>query len=431
MLTEVRNEREKTILAGVMAAVEDGHFFTVSSTRLKVEDMTCSEHSAILKAILDIESVGGTPDTVSVAIECRKSGTQLAGYISSIVGSNWTSPINLNMHIDQLIRETKADKIERAKTQNRLSAGAGVDLQTVAGDLAEQIASIEAEYGNPTDGLKTLAEYSEPLFNAADLRQPNPKAIFTHVSFIDNQIVSMLPGEYGVIAAYPSVGKSALALQIAMSRGMAGSKTGIFSLEMSAESIGNRALSFLACCDTRCLMRQPEKLPDDSRQKILAVEGAYLQITSNIFIDDRMQSNSDFLMAGVKKMAAAGADLVLVDYFQLMQGGKEENRSLQLAALSRTMKTAAKRFGIAIIVLSQFTKEAAKNNREPNIHDMRDTAALEQDCDMAWILHLLERNQAAGTDRIKFKLDKGRNVGVGHTTLIFHRRSQTFAEAMT
>jgi replicative DNA helicase len=235
-----------------------------------------------------------------------------------------------------------------------------------------------------------------------------------------------------IVAARPSMGKTSLVLNIAQHVATgAGGTAGFFSLEMSKEQLFMRMLASEAKIDNYRLMS------GQIGQK------EYGQIThaletlsaANLYIDDTAGAGVLEMRAKARRLQSEhGLDLLAVDYIQLMTGrGRFENRTLELASISRSMKGLAKELNVPIVVLSQLSRAPeARSDKRPQLSDLRESGALEQDADVVVLIFREEMykqtNEPAETDGIaELILAKQRNGPTGLIKLAFLRQQTRFA----
>lgn len=243
-----------------------------------------------------------------------------------------------------------------------------------------------------------------------------------------------------VLAARPSVGKTALALNFALTAAKKTGKTvAFFSLEMSAEMLTTRLLGIEANVDmskmTRGLLNAQERV--DIKKAVERLSKL------KIFIDDTPSIKIGDLIAKANKLQTSQNDLamIVIDYIGLItQDSKSESRQLEVAEYSRKIKDLARRLKIPVLVLSQVSRKADdRDNKEPIMSDLRESGSIEQDADMIMILSRQERkkkeetnNAADGTKDancfITVNLAKNRNGETGYTTLLFQRNWSLFSD---
>ena len=202
-------------------------------------------------------------------------------------------------------------------------------------------------------------------------------------------------GELIIIAARPSMGKTALAINIAENAAVKGKAiVAVFSLEMSKESLLRRMLASQAGVDQRRL--QTGFLPDEDKTKLH--EALNQLIETRLFIDDTAAISLAEMRAKARRLKHIhhGLDLIVVDYLQLMtatvpSSGKRnyENRTQEVSAISRGLKALAKELNVPVVALSQLSRAGVqrKDDHRPQLTDLRESGTIEQDADVVAFIH--------------------------------------------
>ena len=194
-------------------------------------------------------------------------------------------------------------------------------------------------------------------------------------------------GDLIIVAARPSMGKTSLVLNIAQYVAALGDQVvGFFSLEMSKESLFLRLLTSEAQIDSHRLMSGAIGQKDYGR-----ISHALETLSAmKLFIDDTANIGVLEMRAKARRLQAEhGLNLLVVDYIQLMSGrGRFENRTLELASISRSLKGLAKELNVPIVVLSQLSRAPeARSDHRPQLSDLRESGALEQDADVVVLIY--------------------------------------------
>lgn len=205
-------------------------------------------------------------------------------------------------------------------------------------------------------------------------------------SRIDNLTSGLQPSDLIIIAARPSMGKTAFALNVAMRAAIfGGAPVAIFSLEMSKESLMERMLCAWGKVD---LARLRKGYLDDADWEHLSSAADELG-RAPIFIDDTAELTPLALRARCRRLKAEhGLGLVMVDYLQLMRSSRNESRELEISDISRNLKALAKELKIPVIALSQLNRKVEeRTDKRPVLSDLRESGAIEQDADLIMFIH--------------------------------------------
>jgi replicative DNA helicase len=215
----------------------------------------------------------------------------------------------------------------------------------------------------------------------------------THLPDLDRMTRGFQPGDLVIVAARPSMGKTSLVLNICQHVATSGGVAGFFSLEMSRESLFMRMLSSEARIDSYRLMSGQI----GQREYGSIMHAMDLLAAARMYVDDTPGIGVLEMRAKARRLQAEhGLSLLAVDYVQLMTGrGRFENRTLELASISRSLKTLAKELSVPVIVLSQLSRAPeARSDRRPQLSDLRESGALEQDADVVILIFREEMYKA-------------------------------------
>ena len=248
---------------------------------------------------------------------------------------------------------------------------------------------------------------------------------------VDEMTRGLQAGDLIIVAARPSMGKTSLVLNIAQYVAALGDQVvGFFSLEMSKESLFLRLLTSEAQIDGHRLMSGAIGGNDYHR-----ISHALEKLNSmKLFIDDTASIGVLEMRAKSRRLQAEhGLSLIVIDYIQLMSGrGRFENRTLELASISRSLKGLAKELNVPIIVLSQLSRAPeSRSDHRPQLSDLRESGALEQDADVVVLIYRDDvynrdpNSPDAGTAELI--LAKQRNGPTGVVKLAFLREQTRFA----
>jgi replicative DNA helicase len=248
---------------------------------------------------------------------------------------------------------------------------------------------------------------------------------------LDEMTRGLQAGDLVIIAARPSMGKTSLVLNIAQHVAVQPDLTvGFFSLEMSKEALFIRLLTSEAQIDSHRLMSGAIGQKDYGR-----ISHAIETLSAmRLFIDDTANIGVLEMRAKSRRLQAEhGLNLIVLDYIQLMSArGRYENRTLELASISRSLKGLAKELNVPIVVLSQLSRAPeARADHRPQLSDLRESGALEQDAD---VVVLIYRDDAYNRDPnnpdagiAELILAKQRNGPTGIVKLAFLREQTRFA----
>ncbi|MDR0617409.1 MAG: replicative DNA helicase [Endomicrobium sp.] len=291
-------------------------------------------------------------------------------------------------------------------------------------------------------GFSSTAKLVRPMLENLERLHSNPKdvsGLSTGFRDFDAKTTGLHPGELVILAARPSMGKTAFALNIAENVAVVNKKpVAIFSLEMKQEALMSRFLASLARVNAGKLRNGQYNSTDWPRLTNAASKIA----EAPIFIDDDSNITVIELRARARKLAielrAKGMplSLVIVDYIQFIQGTgrKFESRQQEVSDISRSLKALAKDLDVPVIVLSQLsrrTEERGRRDNKPQLSDLRDSGAIEQDADLVAMLYregYYNREDPDLQRKATLIIGKQRNGPMGDVDLVFEGEYTKFSD---
>ena len=393
----------------------------------------------IFRAMVRLYGRGDVIDAVTLADELKTAGElETSGgmaYLARLVDAVPTAA-NVSYHCRILRDKSVLRRLISSATeiiQESYEAPSGTVDETL--DRAEQ-KIFEISQAEERGGFIRIKEILRSTMDRIDELTRNPGSITGVASGfddLDRMTAGFQPADLIVLAGRPSMGKTALALNIAQHAAI-GAKVpvAVFSLEMSRESLVQRMLCAESKVDSS-RVRTGRLSPDDF---IRLAGGAGHLNTAPIWIDDTPALSPIELRAKVRRLhAEVGVGLVVLDYLQLMSGGdRAENRQQEISAISRALKAIAREVGVPVLALSQLSRapEQREGNR-PRLSDLRESGAIEQDADVVLFIfreemhrkpeEVEERGLAGKAELI---VGKQRNGPTGSVDLYFHKAFTAF-----
>jgi replicative DNA helicase len=435
-------DAEKTILGAILL---DNAAHAEAAEKLTDEDFSLDSHRRIFQRMTELINGQKAVDIVTLANELArfKEIESIGGvaYLASLTEGLPRRPV-----IEEYIRIVK-DKSLLRKLMLICSAAiarAADQGESALGVLDETEAKLlEVSEKGLTQGFQSLDQIVKDSFGTIDnLYKQSREITGLATGFIDfDRMTSGLQkGELIIIAARPSMGKTALAINIAQNAALSShAKAAVFSLEMSKESLLRRMLASQAGVDQRKL--QTGFLPGGDHDKL---QNALSQLVeSRIFIDDSAGISLAEMRAKARRLKqnAGGLDLVVVDYLQLMSAtvpssGKRnyENRTQEVSAISRGLKALAKELNVPVVACSQLSRASERrgDDKRPFLSDLRESGSIEQDADVVAFIHresYYNRSEdLSEADKAKSEiiLAKQRNGPTGTVHLYFNSRFTRF-----
>ncbi len=263
-------------------------------------------------------------------------------------------------------------------------------------------------------------------------RQSDITGVSTGYLDLDKKTAGLQPGDLIILAARPSMGKTALALNLAANAAMRAepkAAVAVFSLEMTTISLVIRLLSSEG--RVRSDFLRTGKLPSSDWNKL--GNAAERLNSSKLFIDDTPAITLSQVRSKCRRMKSKeGLDLVVIDYLQLMRGPKADSREQEIASISRGLKELAKELSVPILALSQLNRSVEqRKDKRPMLSDLRESGAIEQDADIIMFIHREDRaggdNAAAAQEGLaEVIIAKQRNGPTGTVELVFFEEYTRF-----
>jgi len=342
----------------------------------------------IFETIFAMFNYGQTIDAVTVMEQMKERGVyqddSTRNYILELIKMTPTSA-NVSEYVS-IIRD-KALQRDLGKVAGDITGMVNEGLGSADDMLEAAERSIYALRRDRTiGGLKPISEVVQTVYdNLNRIAQEGEQlpGLTTGLIDLDNRILGLNKGDFVLIASRPGMGKTSIALNIALSAARASGKTvAIFSLEMSREQLATRLLAGESLVDSQKLLKG--NLSTEEWRRIVTA-AANLSATS-ILIDDNPTLSVADMNAQCRRVKNLG--LVVVDYLQLMQsaGGKQtggENRQQIVADMSRMLKIMAKELEVPVLCLSQLSRaNEGRADKRPMLSDLRESGAIEQDADV-------------------------------------------------
>ncbi len=424
-------EAEQSVLGSLLI---DRDAIIKIASYVKPDDFYHGANGTIYQAILDLYNRREPTDFITLSDELtrRERLDQVGGiaYLSALLNAVPTA-----VHV-----EYYGKIVERTATLRRLiDAGAeivtigyrdGVDTEDAL-DAAER-AIFDVSQRRSTKDFQSIAEVLDRFFDQIDYMQQHRGdvvGVATGYTDLDQLTGGLQKSDLIIIAARPSVGKTAFALGMAYGAAVQHGKTvGIFSLEMSAEQLVQRLLSTETGVDSHRL--RLGQIDDNEWDRISRAFGRLAE--ANIYIDDTAGAGVMELRSKARRLQAEhGVDLIVVDYLQLMSGRRSENRVQEISEISRSLKGLARELNVPVVALSQLSRAVeSRADHRPMLSDLRESGSIEQDADIVMFIYRDEvydpETERKGIAEII--VAKHRNGPVGSINLRFFDRTARFAD---
>ncbi len=388
-------QTEITVLGAMLL---DAVAITDATAKLRPEDFALDSHQRVYRVIVDLLAQGHAVDLITVmdALSKRKELDAIGGapYLAYL-----TEGIPRNPNIESYVR------IVKDKSLLRQLLGIFNEGMAAASDQSEEatqvLNNVEVKLAEVADsaiqrGFSGIPEIVANSFGSIDALYEQGREITglaTHYIEFDKMTSGLQPSELVIIAARPSMGKTAWAINIAQNCAVRDGKVvAVFSLEMSKESLLRRMLASEAMVGSRKL--QTGFIPREDKGKLIAALDRLMN--SKMFVDDTPGITLAEMRAKARRLRQqeGGLDLIVIDYLQLMTGStnaqkKFENRTQEVSSISRGLKALAKELNIPVLALSQLSRgsEQRTGDKKPLLSDLRESGSIEQDADVVAFIH--------------------------------------------
>ncbi|NLS13469.1 replicative DNA helicase [Vibrio sp. SM6] len=429
-------EAEQSVIGGLLL---DNERWDTVAERVVAKDFYSRPHRLIFEASKSILEQNKPLDliTLSEFLERREQLDDVGGfaYLADLA-KNTPSAANINAYADIVA--------ERAMVRSLISvandiADAGYDPQGRTSeellDLAEsKVFAIAEERTRDNEGPQNVDSILEKTLERIELLYQSPQDGVTGVStgFTDlNKMTAGLQGsDLVIVAARPSMGKTTFAMNLCENAAMEQDKPVlIFSLEMPSEQLMMRTLASLSRVDQTKI--RTGQLDDDDWARISSTMGILMQ-KKNMYIDDSSGLTPTELRSRARRVARehGGLSMIMVDYLQLMRvPSLSENRTLEIAEISRSLKALAKELNVPVVALSQLNRSLEQRaDKRPVNSDLRESGSIEQDADLIMFIYRDEvyhpDSPYKGTSEII--IGKQRNGPIGRVRLTFQGQHSRF-----
>ncbi len=412
-----------------------------------VEDFYDEKNKDIYNAILRLDEAGIIPDTTTIFEEINNSGAFKSVDASLYIVELYDiTPSTRNiMHYANLVkrysiyREIRSALLSSTEEMNQGNA----DIDSLTATLFDQVE--RAMERAKTSQFKNMKDVTNEVFQEIVARMSGEGqniAIPTGFSTLD-QLVGLGKGDLVILAARPSMGKTAFALNIALNvagknhRDESEKKTvALFSLEMGADQLVSRMICSEGMLDSEKIKKGT--LDNDDMMKLETA--VHFLNQKNIFIEDSAFIKVNEVKAKCKLLKNEhGLDLVVIDYLQLLQGSKRtDNRQQEVSEISRSLKQMARELECPVIALSQLSRSVeSRHDKRPMMSDLRESGSIEQDADIVSFLYRSDyyRSEDADENEVQEPSDvstvevivaKNRNGQTGTAELAFMKRYNRF-----
>jgi replicative DNA helicase len=427
-------DAERSILGAILL---DNHALNTAIENLKPEDFFLEQHRRVFNQMIALGENQQAIDLVTLTESLHRVGelesSGGAPYLAALAdGMPRVSNVE---HYARIVRE-------KALLRNLIHATHNIQQRALEGEDGA-----DAILDNAESAIFSLAEdrVKAGLIPVKDIVRDNFErlekifregksitGVSTGYTELDKLLSGLQPSELLILAARPSQGKTALALNFAENISIrAGSPVAFFSLEMSKESLLQRLVASVAQIDAH-KFRSGHLSREDWRRM---TEALGIISSAPLWIDDAGSTSVLEIGAKARRLKREkGLSLVVVDYLQLITGrGRFGNRQEEVSSISRGLKGLAKELQIPVLVLSQLTRAPEREERGPQLSDLRESGAIEQDADVVMFIYRPHWSKMEASpeerDQAEIQVAKQRNGPTDKVRFVFRSRLTRFEEA--
>ena len=441
-------EAEQSVIGAMLI---DKNAVSVVTEKLMPEDFYRQAHQVIYSAMLTLHSKNEPIDMITLIDELKKmnklddvGGVSYVTLLANIV----PTAANAKFHA-QIVEEKSV--LRQLVEGGTAIAAMGYDGSEDVRDIMDQAEKTILQISNRKGGtdFAAISDVLTETINHIQIVLDSKQAITgvaTGFVDLDNLTAGLHPSDFIILAARPSMGKTALALNITQNVAIRGSREGepkkrvaFFSLEMSREQLAQRMICTEANVSKQDLhpgkaAAEGGKITEEELQnKKSAVmsriwKAADKLVNSSVYIDDTPGLTIQEMRSKVRRLKSEGSvDLIVIDYLQLMQApnvkNNSENRQREVSEISRGLKAMAREMNVPVLALSQLSRSVeTRQVKKPMLSDLRESGSLEQDADIVMFLYredYYKKNDAAPTHLTELIVAKHRNGPTGKVNLFF------------
>ncbi|MDP2668413.1 MAG: replicative DNA helicase [bacterium] len=428
-------EAEVSLLGSILL---DGAMIDKVADTLKAEDFYKNEHNIIYTAMVSLFSRQKPIDILSVsdALKANKKLDDIGGhsYLASLVNSVPTA--SNATYYAEIVRKKKIlrELITVSQDISQLGYKEDGNIDELLDEAEQKVFMIA--HKSLIKGFTPVSAALEEAWERIDKLHNNAgdgslRGVPTGFRGLDNILSGLQKSDLVILAARPSLGKTTLAMDIARHAAMREKiPTGIFSLEMSLDQITDRLIAAEAGVNLWKLRTGRLSAQSEDFQRI---RNSFDNLkNSPLYIDDEASINIMQMRSKARRLKMEkGLGLIVVDYLQLMIPRTQSDSMVQqITEISRALKGLARELNVPVLALSQLNRQIENRpNKKPQLSDLRDSGAIEQDADVVMFIHREDRvkENSDRPNQADILVEKHRNGPLGKVTLYFDQEKVSFS----
>ena len=425
-------EAEQSVIGSMLM---DKEAIMVASEIITGDDFYQKQYGILFTNMVELFNEGKAVDLVTLQNRLKENGVpeevSNMGFVRELL-TNIPTSANVKYYADIVYEKAVLRKLIKTNEQIVNDCYVGADkLENILENTEKKIFDIvQRRNAGDYTPINKIVQNSIMRVSAASKLKGNVTGIPTGFIDLDYRTSGMQKSDLVLVAARPSMGKTAFVLNMAQYMAFECNKTvAIFSLEMSSEQLVNRLLAMEARIDAQKLRNG--SLEDKDWESLLESAGTVAK--SNLIIDDRASSLAEIRSKCRKFKLEHNLDIVIIDYLQLMSSGggrSSDSRQQEISDISRGLKRMARELDVPVVALSQLSRAVEQRpDHRPMLSDLRESGAIEQDADVVMFLYRDEyynkESELKGTAEVI--IAKQRNGPIGTVTLAWLPQYTKFA----
>ena len=431
--TDATIEIEKKLLSALM--LHEGEAVSTAAAILAPQHFYRAEHNRIYQAIIELNAEGVPLNALLVEerlarIAPKWDALTMHRYLFGLIDLEYTTA-----RVEHYIKLVKEQYLLRrmAEAGRQITEEANTspeNLETIVGNAERALLSVtEGITGGGAESISgilsdALSDLQERVNHGGELT-----GVTSGLADIDRVLNGFSKSDLILLAARPSMGKTALALNMAVNAAWKEKSVLVYSLEMSKVQLGNRLLSSWSGVNSQKL--KTGQISDDELRSV--INAAEEMSGMKLYIDDMAGQGLSEMSSKARRLKhEVGLDMIIIDYLQLMQGVRAENRVQEVSIISRGLKILARELNIPIIALSQLSRQVEmRAEKKPQLADLRESGSLEQDADVVMFLYRDEyyNKDDTGNENIaEIIIAKNRNGPTTSVRLMFDKNTMKFGD---
>lgn len=411
----------------------DREALDTASGLLKAEDFYKATHGEIFKSIINLSLKEEVIDYITLSTELQEQGKldMIGGVEYLIELSNEIVGLSNIEAYCQIVKD-------KASLRNLIRISDEIMEKSYSGKPVEEVLEYAetSVYNLSQDKVHSDLEHMSSIvmdtmqqIEEISLNPDSLTGITTGLSDLNRNLSGFQKSDLVLLAARPSMGKTALALNMALSAALEKKNVAVFSLEMSKAQLTQRLLASVSMLNLGDIISG--NIEDWSR----LAQAMSILSTTDMYVDDTSGISLTELRSKCRKLSAKkGLDIVFIDYLQLMTSDVGENRQQEISAISRGLKGLAKDLNCPVVALSQLSRAPElRSDHRPIMSDLRESGAIEQDADVVMLLYRDDyyNEDSEKPDTAELIIAKHRNGPTGTVDLFFNKQYTKFTDLVT